>query len=445
MAKPGLQNISTTNTFQTWLDRTNEIVDIIKGEVVTASVIGDVTGSTGVPLTATLIGSFTANTITASTTLRADSILPRIGSVDIAIGAPVRVNTSTQVGITLTNSSGPRTVFNSGSVEWRVGFENTSTNNFIIDTGLGARKVSITPFGNMTIPGTLTALSGIVGNITGNLTGNSSSATILQTGRTIGITGDVVYTSPSFNGSEDVTDVSVIQPNVITNAKLRDSIALSVIGRSANSTGDPGDIAAATDHQVLRRSGTSIGFGAIALNQTAAITGVLPVSNGGTGADSFTTGRVLFGSGNNPIETSANLFWSNTNNRLGINQPAPAFTLDVVGIINATGSIRSTGDITAFSSTSDLRKKENVHRIQDALEKVSSIGGYTFNFKGNEERLTGVIAQEIEKVLPEVVYEVVDENTGETTKAVRYGNIVGLLIEAIKDLKNELDHLKNGN
>ena len=76
----------------------------------------------------------------------------------------------------------------------------------------------------------------------------------------------------------------------VTDAKLRDSAALSVIGRSANTTGDPADIAAASDHQVLRRSGTSIGFGAVALNETNAVTGTLPVANGGTGITSFGTG-----------------------------------------------------------------------------------------------------------------------------------------------------------
>jgi hypothetical protein len=81
-----------------------------------------------------------------------------------------------------------------------------------------------------------------------------------------------------------------VATNGITDTLLRDSAALSVIGRSANSTGDPADIAAGSDHEVLRRSGTSLGFGAVALNQAAAITGTLPVGNGGTGITSFGTG-----------------------------------------------------------------------------------------------------------------------------------------------------------
>lgn len=67
--------------------------------------------------------------------------------------------------------------------------------------------------------------------------------------------------------------------NAVTNTKLRDSTALSVIGRSINSTGDPADISAGTDNQVLRRSGTTLGFGAINLASTDAVTGDLPFSN----------------------------------------------------------------------------------------------------------------------------------------------------------------------
>lgn len=74
-----------------------------------------------------------------------------------------------------------------------------------------------------------------------------------------------------------------VDNNAITDAKIRDSAALSVIGRSANSTGDPADIAAASDGQVLRRSGTTLGFGAVDLASANAITGTLPVGNGGTG------------------------------------------------------------------------------------------------------------------------------------------------------------------
>ena len=104
------------------------------------------------------------------------------------------------------------------------------------------------------------------------------------------------------------------------------------------------------------------------------------------------------------------------------------------------GELRVTGDITAFYS-SDERLKNNISPIPDALEKVISISGNTFDWNSNSThtgRDVGVIAQEIEKVLPEIV------TTRENGyKAVQYEKLVPLLIEAIKELKNEIDELKN--
>jgi hypothetical protein len=78
--------------------------------------------------------------------------------------------------------------------------------------------------------------------------------------------------------------------NAVTDAKLRDSAGLSVIGRGANSTGDPADIVAGTNKQVLRRDGSSLGFGAVDLSSNQAVTGTLPVNQGGTGITSFGAG-----------------------------------------------------------------------------------------------------------------------------------------------------------
>jgi hypothetical protein len=78
--------------------------------------------------------------------------------------------------------------------------------------------------------------------------------------------------------------------NAVTNEKLRDSAGLSVIGRGANSTGDPADIVAGTNHQVLRRDGSSLAFGAVDLSSNQAVTGTLPVNQGGTGITSFGSG-----------------------------------------------------------------------------------------------------------------------------------------------------------
>lgn len=69
-----------------------------------------------------------------------------------------------------------------------------------------------------------------------------------------------------------------------------------------------------------------------------ALTTALPVTSGGTGAATFTAGRILFGNTTSAINTSANLFWDNTNARLGIGTASPTVALDVTGAINLTGN-----------------------------------------------------------------------------------------------------------
>ena len=103
--------------------------------------------------------------------------------------------------------------------------------------------------------------------------------------------------------------------------------------------------------------------------------------------------------------------------------------------ITAAGNITATGDI---NSKSDERLKENIEEIPDALAKLFSIRGVTFDrIDQPGMRQVGVIAQEVEEVLPEVV-----EDGPDGFKSVAYGNMVGLLIEAIKDQQKQIDVLK---
>jgi hypothetical protein len=114
---------------------------------------------------------------------------------------------------------------------------------------------------------------------------------------------------------------------------------------------------------------------------------------------------------------------------IGLTNPTSTYKLHV------SGQIYATDDITAFS---DERMKENVVPIDKALEKVCSIGGYTYNKIKESRRSAGVLAQEVAKVLPEVVY-----GSEDTNYSVAYGNMVSLLIEAIKELNHKLVKLEN--
>jgi hypothetical protein len=111
--------------------------------------------------------------------------------------------------------------------------------------------------------------------------------------------------------------------------------------------------------------------------------------------------------------------------------------------LDVSGEIVATGDVCAYGTVSDIRQKENVLKLENALEKVNQLNGYTFNYIGKEDRMTGVMAQEVAEVLPEAVFETKAFGAEESTMAVRHGNMVGLLIEAIKDLTEENKYLKN--
>jgi len=100
-----------------------------------------------------------------------------------------------------------------------------------------------------------------------------------------------------------------------------------------------------------------------------------------------------------------------------------------------TGNWTSTGDLTA---NSDSRLKKDVEPIENALDKVDAITGVTFSLiAGDEARRTGVIAQDVQAVLPEAVHT--DENG---LLSVAYGNLVGLAFQAIKELRAEVAELK---
>ncbi len=370
-----ITEVAVTNTFQNWLDKTNELIDLINNDVMTASPLGDTTIGN-----ATLNGTFTATNVTADTLLRTDNISPRIGSTAISVIAPFNINTNQQILSTFTSSVGPSIALSDTVASWRVGFENTTNKNFII-TAIGEGGVlRLSRSGNLSINGTVTA-SNFSGNLTGNVNGNVSGS---------------ANTVNSLTG-RSTTELSEGSNLYFTTQRSRSSISVSGI-LSYNST-----------------------TGVISLTNAT----VRNLISGGTGVNyNSSSGAISIGQA---VNTNSNVTFGN---------------LVTTGTIASTGAISSQGDITAFASSSDIRKKENIVKIDDALNKISQINGYTYNFKGDTRKIAGVIAQEIEKVLPEVVYEIDDDDFGGKTKAVRYGNIVGLLIEAIKDLNSEIKELK---
>ena len=111
-------------------------------------------------------------------------------------------------------------------------------------------------------------------------------------------------------------------------------------------------------------------------------------------------------------------------------------------IVNGRIILAGCGDVAAeiiqakALPSSDERLKENIQPLKNSLDKVTQLRGVSFEFKKDKKQQIGVIAQEVEKIIPEVVGENPDGYKG-----VSYGNIVGLLIEAIKEQQEQINQL----
>ena len=230
----------------------------------------------------------------------------------------------------------------------------------------------------------------------------------------------------------------------------------------------PGKDIVATASVLRPKTSNTIDLGTSALQYKDAYfngtvtTDLLTVDQNATITGNLTIGGALTTSGGGAItdtdsisEGSTNLYFTNARARAAISGGTGISYSSSTGVItntvdspaevglgnlsnngnNLSGSFTATGNITAYS---DERLKENVETIEGALDKVLQMRGVMYDKDG--ERGTGVIAQEMQQVMPEVV---MDSGRGDYL-SVAYGNIVGVLIESIKELKAEIEALKDG-
>jgi len=196
----------------------------------------------------------------------------------------------------------------------------------------------------------------------------------------------------------------------------------------------------------------TISFGSTGLTPSTASTGAitvagtLAIANGGTGLTSVgTSGYYLQSTGSGlqyaAVSGGSTVTPTTTNATYYIvGSSATSGTLTAyISNTNAVSYNASTGALTAVShvSSSDERLKQDIETIADALTKVETMRGVTYLRNGIRE--IGVVAQEVERVVPEVVHT---EDGEYGYKSVSYGNMVGLLIEAVKELSAEVKELK---
>jgi hypothetical protein len=254
-------------------------------------------------------------------------------------------------------------------------------------TGTG----TITDLGNVSFATTIAANSVALGTDT---TGNYVASLVAGTNITL-----------SNNSGEGATPTIGLTNNTISGISLGSNLATLTIGTGLSGTSYNGS--------------TGVTIANTGVTSNVAGTGV--TVSGATGAVTISIGQA--------VATSDNVRF----NSLGIGMAASA----------TAGRIDAANDIVAFSS-SDIRFKENIKPIENALDKICKISGNTYDWKaenkaehGYEGNDVGVIAQEIEAVLPQLV-----QNRDNGYKAVKYDKLVALLIEGIKEQQIQIEELK---
>jgi len=382
---------------------------------------------------------------------------------------------------TVKADSGVATLLHLGNAKLATASGGVTITGTATATTFSGSGASLTALPAASLTGTI-ADARLPASITSDITGNAATATLaadatkLATTRAIQVSGAVTGTA-NFDGSAAINIVTTAtsDPTITLGGDLTGSATLTNLGNAtltatiAATSVETGMIAADaitgakiaddainSEHYVsnsidalhLNVSGNGTTSQFLRSDADGSFTWAVPTDTNttytaGTGLDLAGTTFSL----ETDLRDGITAIGRDANDYIAIGTTNIVFNLDGaprMSITNA-GALITTGDITAFGSLSDIRLKENIEPITSALDKVSQIGGYTFNYKKNPDvRMTGVIAQEVEKVLPEVIYTTTDINSDEENLAVRYDNMIGLLVEAIKELKTEVEELKKG-
>jgi len=343
-------------------------------------------------------------------------------------------------------------------VRWKDAFVDSVT-----ATG-NVAAATITATGDITTEGDVIAKNYIVSSSVTHMTQSFLSGSTIFGDDTLDthiFTGSLLITG---SAPTDITTTnSIFVGNDITGSVISGSSLLGVVGTATQGTINHDSLAGfVADEHVVHGdvsviAGTGLtGGGTIAANRTLNVIGgdgITANANDIAVTAAQTTITSLINSSLTKVGTATDQEYIkfDTSNEVNthINNTerlsVTAVGVEVTGHVSASGNItgsviEASGDVIAFGS-SDRRLKDNITPIENPLEKMEKIGGYTFVWNDNQSTYTGkdvgVVAQEIEEILPELV-----TTRGTGYKAVKYEKIVPLLIESIKELQKKVQKIE---
>jgi hypothetical protein len=357
-------------------------------------------------------------------------------------------------------------VVNNSTLNIEVGVNDTNVSNYVLNTSnnlinyivassnsIASRITNLTT--DMITQPTNATKRFIVNNsynnnleVNGNLTINSN---LIVLGDTTQL-DTIVYTTERLeivNGNNTTTALMVQQ-----NTASRDIFVASNISTNVFKIANNGDVLMNGTLTAANIAGA--GASVTALNMANASSGTLAVARGGTGASTFTAGQVLIGNTTSALLQTANLTWDVANNRLGVRTATPATSLHVVGEIVATNNITS--------YYSDDRLKTKIADICEPLKIINNLNGFYYipnelariNGITNTDKEIGLSAQEVQRVLPEIVklapFDLAtnDEGkkiskSGENYLTMSYERLAPVFVEAIKELEQKNNVLEQKN
>lgn len=418
-------NITTSQTFENWLGKTNELVNVLGTSIVTASSPAETTDGS-----ATLTGTFTAANIVGSTLISSDNIGAVSGGGAVNFQSPIQITgTSATTATFLFSGTGGQTRYSDGSLSWDVGLENSNPGNFIIDTGAGQTKLELSVAGTLTVPNIV---------CTGTISANNLS---------LGGGGSGLNSDDITEGTENLyfTDARAI-------GALSGGDGINVASDGTISFDGEGELDTYKGNEFIGTGGyIDDNNYAFIEGRTSGSTTYLRINNKSSGTDvrlvdfaanmNVYSAIYTFGDTYNYVSNGGNKTYHHDVS-LNTSTYFSDGTNKSVEIDGNTGNAIFTGDITTNGAFSDERLKENIKPLEKGLETIEQIKTYTFNYKdGPQDTHPGVLAQELEQLVPEVVYDI--EMDDDTYKAVRYPQLVPLLINAIKDLSEKINVLEN--